>query len=464
MASIVVCGGSMIGLSTAMMLARDGHDVTVLEKDPAPVPGSLTEAWTSWERPGVPQLRQPHNLFPRTRSVLDAELPGMVDRLVDAGCTWVDLLALVPPSMTDTAPRPDDDKFRFVTGRRPVVEWAFASAAAEHEAVTVRRGVGVAELLVGTSVLEGVPHIVGVRTTEGDELRADLVVDAMGRRSNLVDWLQQLGAPEIPITSEDSGFVYYTRYFKGAEQPVMFGPPLNPMGTFSILTLPGDNDTWSVTMYGASADAPLKAFKDPDKFTKVGRACPLQQHWLDGEAITDVLAMAGIMDRHRQFVVDDQPVATGVCAVGDAWACTNPSAGRGISVGLVQAQALRNAVRSSLSDPVALAVEFADLTERDVAPFVHNQMAADRARIAEMEALRNGEEPPAPNPVMRRVFAALPYDADVFRGMLETISCLAFPQEVLARPGFMERVDAHQDKQPSGAPGPDRKELLALLA
>ncbi len=217
-------------------------------------------------------------------------------------------------------------------------------------------------------------------------------------------------------------------------------------------------------MYGASADAPLKAFKDPDKFTKVGRACPLQQHWLDGEAITDVMTMAGIMDRHRQFVVDDQPVATGVCAVGDAWACTNPSAGRGISVGLVQAQALRNAARSSLSDPVALAVEFADLTERDVAPFVHNQMAADRARIAEMEALRNGEEPPAPNPVMRKVFAALPYDADVFRGMLETILCLAFPQEVLARPGFMERVDAHQDKQPSGAPGPDRKELLALLA
>ena len=55
MASIVVCGGSMIGLSTAMMLARDGHDVTVLERDPAPLPASPHEAWTSWPRPGVPR-------------------------------------------------------------------------------------------------------------------------------------------------------------------------------------------------------------------------------------------------------------------------------------------------------------------------------------------------------------------------------------------------------------------------
>ncbi len=35
-------------------------------------------------------MRQPHNLFSRTRDVLDAELPGMIDRLVDAGCTWVE--------------------------------------------------------------------------------------------------------------------------------------------------------------------------------------------------------------------------------------------------------------------------------------------------------------------------------------------------------------------------------------
>src|SRR4249920_1727645 len=114
MTTIVVCGGSMIGLSTAMMLARDGHEVTVLERDPAPVPASPHEAWTSWPRPGVPQHHQPHNLFPRTRVVLDADLPGMVGKLEDAGCTWVNPVEALPPTLGDASPRPDDDLFRFI--------------------------------------------------------------------------------------------------------------------------------------------------------------------------------------------------------------------------------------------------------------------------------------------------------------------------------------------------------------
>ena len=40
MARIVVMGAGICGLAGAMMLSRDGHEVTVLERDPAPVPAS----------------------------------------------------------------------------------------------------------------------------------------------------------------------------------------------------------------------------------------------------------------------------------------------------------------------------------------------------------------------------------------------------------------------------------------
>ena len=45
MSTILVLGGGVIGLSMAMMLARQGHSVTVFERDNEPLPGSPEEAW-----------------------------------------------------------------------------------------------------------------------------------------------------------------------------------------------------------------------------------------------------------------------------------------------------------------------------------------------------------------------------------------------------------------------------------
>ena len=60
MPKIPVLVGGAIGLSTAMMLARRDHDVTVFERDSQPLPGSPEDAWQTWERRGIAQFRQAH--------------------------------------------------------------------------------------------------------------------------------------------------------------------------------------------------------------------------------------------------------------------------------------------------------------------------------------------------------------------------------------------------------------------
>jgi 2-polyprenyl-6-methoxyphenol hydroxylase-like FAD-dependent oxidoreductase len=468
MPRIVILGGGICGLATAMMLARDGNDVTVLERDPEPAPGSCDEAWASWARRGVAQFRQPHYVHARTRHVLEAELPDVADALIADDARRFDPLTTLPQSITDRAARPGDERFVTLTARRPPFERAFARAAEAEPGLEIRRGVAVDGVLTGPSAGDGVLHVAGVRTSDGEEIHADLVVDAMGRGSKLPAWLAAAGAPPIHEETADSGFVYYTRFFRGTLPE--FRAPMNmPIGSISILTLPGDRDTWSVTIYGSTGDQPVKHLRHSDRWGAVMASLPLHAHWVQGEPIGDVVAMSGIADRYRRIAGDGGPVATGVALVGDAAACTNPSLGRGISLGLMHAAGLPEVVREHGDDPRAFGEAWDVSTEERLTPWYRATVAFDRGRRAQVEAIREGRPAPEPaTPAAKAAAAfivAVRHDPDVFRGFLDVMACLALPQEVMARPGFAERVSelgaAHDAPPP---PGPSREQLLALLA
>ncbi len=204
----------------------------------------------------------------------------------------------------------------------------------------------------------------------------------MGRRSKLPNWLEAIGARRPIEEAEDSGFIYYTRFFRSTTGLV---PPyraalLTYFHSFSVLTLPGDAGTWSVTVFISSGDQALKKLRDPKHWTALVAACPLHAHLLDGEPITDELPMGGILDRYRRFVVDGVPVATGIVSVGDSWACTNPSLGRGITMGLMHALGTVEVVRQHLDNPLALTLAQDSMTETRVTPWYRNTIEIDRTR------------------------------------------------------------------------------------
>jgi 2-polyprenyl-6-methoxyphenol hydroxylase-like FAD-dependent oxidoreductase len=467
-ASIIVVGGGIVGLGASLMLARDGHKVTVLERDPAPPP-SPDAAWDGWDRRGVNQFRLLHFFQPRYREVMEANAPDVVTALLDAGALVVNPFRDAPVEVTGGF-RAGDESHDAVTARRPVAEAAIARVVTATDNLDVQRGVGVVGLLTGETTAGGVPHVVGVCTDGGGDLRAELVVEAAGRRSALPRWLTDIGAQPPVEERADCGFVYYGRHFRSNDGsvPMAFGPLLQEYGTLSVLTLPADNGTWGIGIITSAKDKQMRALKNLGQWTNVVKSMPLCAHWLDGEPLDDQVAvMAKIEDRHRSFMVDGRPVATGVVALADSWACTNPSVGRGISIGTMHAVGLRDLLHDMPPDPVALQQQWDDVTIAEVEPWYRSTLAFDEGRLTEIDGLLQGRplEPTPEFEIGKALGVAAGKDPEMLRALLDVAGVLALPEEVFARPGVVERVielgSGWRDEQ---FPGPSRDELVALVA
>jgi flavin-dependent dehydrogenase len=250
--------------------------------------------------------------------------------------------------------------------------------------------------------------------------------------------------------------------------PQQIGPLLAPIGSFSVLTLPADNSTWYVVLVASSGDRVLKRMRDPDLWTAVLRACPLHAHWLEGEPITEVESMGGVLDRHRRPVANGRPLLTGIALLGDSRACTNPSLGRGISLGLLHARALREVVGSHLEDPQEFAEAWDATTEARLAPWYRETVEEDRERLRELEAFRLGLEPapPSERPALlrRALTTAAIFDPDLFRAYVDSRAVLKPLEQTFSEDGVAERtLEVAGENQQLQIPGPSREQLVALL-
>ena len=177
----VIVGAGPTGLYTAIALARRGHQVTVIDRDPGPDGGQ----W--WDRKGVMQFHHPHFFRQQVGDALLAEMPEVWQGLLAAGA--------VPAILPGQPGMPAGLHCRRVTFERVL-------RAAVEAVPGVRLRTGHVDEVCGER-----GRVTGV-TVGGQRADADLVIDAGGRGGRLTRALR------APAEGGDCGIAYVSRQYQ----------------------------------------------------------------------------------------------------------------------------------------------------------------------------------------------------------------------------------------------------------
>lgn len=459
-------GAGAAGLGSALALSPQGHRVTVIERDGAGLPPTADAAFDQWPRRGAPQVRHSHAFLARLRNLLRDRAPEVLAELLAAGATEVRFVDHPPPRVGKLDPEPDDDDLVALACRRTTFEWVLRRHVLNTATVELRAGV-VEGLIAGPSSEAGIPHIAGVRLAGGEELRADVVVDASGRRSPLPTWLARLGAAPVEEEEDDTGIVYSSRFYRlrpGMDVPYKGGLVVADLGYLKYAVFGGDNATFSITFGIYADDKEMRQLLSPGPFTRTADILVGTRPWVEpdrAEPITGVEVMAKLINRRRRFVVDGQPLATGVFPVGDSSICTNPLYGRGCTLAMVQAYLLADVLAEHPEDPLAAGRAFDAATRAEIEPWYRastdqDRSSGERAAFDMASLVRDGLLPAARS------------DPLVFRAFVRSFNLLREPGAIMNDPQVVKRVLAawqeRETRPPSESLGPEREELLGILA
>jgi 2-polyprenyl-6-methoxyphenol hydroxylase-like FAD-dependent oxidoreductase len=460
---------------SSLLLARSGHQVTVIERDHNELPITPDEAFTHWDRTGAPHARQSHALLARLRSILRTHASDVLDAMYEWGATELTLERLMPPTISDRTARDGDDELVLLACRRLTLEWVMRRAVMAETSVTWRSGSGVRRLAADGT------HVHGVVLEDGATVPADLVVVAGGRRSPVMSWINELGGSVQPTEElHELGIVYYSRFYRllgDAELPVLGGMGAGgDLGYLKFGGFYGDNRSFSVTLCAWTDDVEMRKLSRNEPFEAALRRLPALEPWMAGglaEPITDVQSMARLRNRIRRFVVDGAPVATGLAVIGDAAIATNPLYGKGCTTGGIAAVALTECVNEHGTDLDAFAHALHARLTSDVEPHYTSSQRQDAGAAAVRHAEMHGTpaDPAAAGIrdfIVNGLIPATRVDPDVFRAFFRGFNLLESPEVLMADPRVLaacQAAYAEKDSRPAPpALGPDRAEMIGVLA
>jgi hypothetical protein len=143
------------------------------------------------------------------------------------------------------------------------------------------------------------------------------------------------------------GFSYVSRMYRtrpGRDDCDLPAPSYAVGDGYITVALPQDAATLSVLVSAPSNGPALAGLRENAGFDAAGQAIPNLAPWTDPERfepLTDVLVGGGLTNTYfPQGPEPGVPPAVGLFFIGDAVCTTNPAAGRGIALGLLQAREL----------------------------------------------------------------------------------------------------------------------------
>ena len=348
---IIVVGGGIAGLGTALACARDGHQVTILERDDTPMPADADAAF-AWKRTGAPQVRHSHAFLAGCATCCATARPTCSTRCSRRARPRSRSPTNLPETLTDQSPRARRRRARRARVPPHHVRVGAAPAACSPSRAS---SCATASPRARSTRAPGTVPRRGRRRRDpgrsrGRRPRSALVVGRVARRDR-----RRAPAPRSCTRAASSTSRASTASRADVDAPPFVGPTAADLGYLKYAIFLGDNHTFSITFAIESHDDELRrALVAPEGFETVARSLVAVAPWrADGVAdpITDVHVMAGLRNRYRPFVDGDgTPLVHGFVAVGDASVCTNPLYGRGCSLAFVHAFGLADALRDHGDD------------------------------------------------------------------------------------------------------------------